>query len=237
MKEVLASEIQVRLRSLGNAEAAAFAARYFKTGPGQYGEGDVFLGIRVPVMRKLAAEYKALGLDPAIELLRSEVHEDRLLALLILVRQAAKADGEGRKRIYDLYLGHTRFVNNWDLVDVSAPTIVGGHLVDRSRQPLDRLAGSRSLWERRIAVIATLHFIRLGDFADTLRIAERLLGDREDLIHKAAGWMLREVGKRDQAVLEGFLGRHCRVMPRTMLRYAIERLPGGEAKGFLRREA
>jgi 3-methyladenine DNA glycosylase AlkD len=231
------SEIQSRLRSLGNPEAAAFAARYFKTGPGQYGEGDVFLGIRVPVMRRLAAEYGALGLDQAIALLRSEVHEDRLLALLILVRQASKADSAGRKRIYDLYLGHTRFVNNWDLVDVSAPTIVGGHLVDKSRRPLDRLVGSRSLWERRIAIVATARFIRLGEFEDTLRISERLLSDREDLIHKATGWMLREVGKRDQALLEAFLGEHCRVMPRTMLRYAIERLPDERRSMFLRGQA
>jgi 3-methyladenine DNA glycosylase AlkD len=237
MTDVLATEIQSRLRTLGNPEAATFAARYFKTGPGQYGEGDVFLGIHVPVMRRLAAEYGALGLDQASELLRSEVHEDRLLALLILVRQALKADGAGREQIYDLYLDHTRFVNNWDLVDVSAPTIVGGYLVNKSRKPLDRLAGSRSLWERRIAIIATGHFIRLGEFEDTLRIAERLLSDREDLIHKATGWMLREVGKRDQALLEAFLGVHGRVMPRTMLRYAIERLPDERRRAFLRGEA
>jgi 3-methyladenine DNA glycosylase AlkD len=218
-------EIQDCLRALGNPEAAAFAARYFKTGPGQYGAGDVFLGLRAPVMHALAKEHKTLALDQAVELLRSAVHEDRLLALLILVRQASKADSSARKEIYDLYMAHTRFINNWDLVDASAPTIVGGHLMDRSRKPLDRLAGSRVLWERRISIIATLHFIRRGDFADTLRIAERLLGDQEDLIHKAAGWMLREVGKRDQPTLERFLRQHVRIMPRTMLRYAIERFP------------
>ena len=136
-----------------------------------------------------------------------------------------------------LYLAHTRFINNWDLVDASAPTIVGGHLAERSRKPLDRLAVSRSIWERRISIIATLHFIRLGDFADTLRIAECLLGDREDLIHKAAGWMLREVGKRDQPILEGFLRQHVRIMPRTMLRYAIERFPEASAKAILRGES
>jgi 3-methyladenine DNA glycosylase AlkD len=229
-------EIQDRLRALGNHEAAAFAARYFRTGTGQYGEGDVFLGLRAPVMRALAKEYQTLALDQVIELLRSAVHEDRLLGLLILVRRASKAERVARKEICDLYLAHTRFINNWDLVDASAPTIVGGHLADKSRKPLDRLAVSKSIWERRISIIATLHFIRQGDFADTLRIAERLLGDREDLIHKAAGWMLREVGKRDQPTLEGFLRQHARIMPRTMLRYAIERFSEESRKAILRGE-
>jgi 3-methyladenine DNA glycosylase AlkD len=229
-------EIQDRLRALSNHEAASFAARYFKTGPGQYGEGDVFLGLRARVMHALAKEYKTLALDQVIELLRSAVHEDRLLALLILVRRASKAQRVARKEIYDLYLAHTRFINNWDLVDASAPTIVGGHLVDKSRKPLDRLAVSRSIWERRISIIATLHFIRQGDFVDTLRITERLLGDQEDLIHKAAGWMLREVGKRDQPTLEGFLRQHIQIMPRTMLRYAIERFPEERRKAILRGE-
>jgi len=229
-------EIQSRLRALGNPEAAAFAARYFKTGPGQYGEGDVFLGLRAAVMHALAKEYKALALDQAIELLRSAIHEDRLLALLILVRRASKADRLAKKEIYDRYLAHTRFINNWDLVDASAPTIVGGHLADKSRKPLDRLAVSKSLWERRISIIATLHFIRQGDCADTLRIAERLLGDQEDLIHKATGWMLREVGKRNQPTLEVFLRQHARIMPRTMFRYAIERFPEESRKAILRGE-
>ncbi len=228
-----ATEIQDRLRALGNPQAAAFAARYFKTGPGQYGEGDVFLGLRAPVMHALAKEYRALPLDQVVELLRSTVHEDRLLALLIMVRQAAKGDAAVRKGIYDLYMAHTRFVNNWDLVDASAPTIVGSHLADRSRKPLDRLAGSKCLWERRISIIATMYFIRRGEFQATLRIAERLLGDREDLIHKAAGWALREVGKRDQPILEAFLDRHARIMPRTMLRYAVERFPEEKRNAYL----
>jgi len=153
---------------------------------------------------------------------------------VILVRQALKADGTARKEIYDLYLSHTRFINGWDLVDASAPTIVGGYLVDRSCKPLDRLAGSKLLWERRISIIATLHFIRMSDFADTLRIAEQLLGDREDLIHKAAGWMLREVGKCDEPTLERFVRRHAARMPRTMLRYTIERFPDEKRKAILR---
>jgi 3-methyladenine DNA glycosylase AlkD len=233
---MLASELQARLRSLSNPEAAAFAARFFKTGPGEYGEGDVFLGLRVPPMRKLAREYRTLPIDQTIVLLQSEVHEDRLVALLILIDQSSKGRLTVRKEIYELYLANTRYVNNWDLVDVSAPTIVGGYLVDRSRKPLDRLARSERLWERRISIVATGHFIRLGDFEDTLRLAERLLCDREDLIHKAAGWMLREVGKRNESVLEEFLRRHGRTMPRTMLRYAIERFPEAKRKAFLRGE-
>jgi 3-methyladenine DNA glycosylase AlkD len=232
-----ALDIKARLRALGNPKAAAFAARYFKTGPGQYGEGDVFLGLRAAVMHALAREYKGLALDQVIRLLQSEVHDDRSLALLILVRQAGKADDAARKRIYDLYMAHTRFINNWDLVDCSAPTIVGGYLFGRSRKPLDRLVRSKSLWERRISIISTLHFIRSADFADTLRLAECLLGDQEDLIHKAAGWMLREVGKRDQGLLEQFLGLYARRMPRTMLRYAIERFPEAQRQAILKGEA
>jgi 3-methyladenine DNA glycosylase AlkD len=226
--------IQDRLRALGNPSAAAFAARYFKTGPGEYGEGDVFLGIRVPVLRKAAAEYCALPLPGADALLRSPVHEDRLLALLVLTYKFRRADALSRRRIYDLYLRRTKHINNWDLVDVSAPEIIGGYLVDRDRAPLDVLASSARLWERRISIVATAWFINRGEFADTLRIAERLLTDPEDLIHKASGWMLREVGKRDERVLEGFLDRHASVMPRTMLRYAIERLPEVQRQAYLK---
>jgi 3-methyladenine DNA glycosylase AlkD len=229
-----ASGIQARLRTLGNPEAAAFAARYFKTGPGEYGEGDIFLGLRAKVMHALAKEYQTLVHDEVLVLLRSEVHEDRLLALLILVRQTLKGDDVLKKRIYRLYLDHTRSVNNWDLVDCSAREIVGRYLADKSRKPLDRLAASKMIWERRISIIATGYFIRQDDFADTLRIAERLLGDRADLIHKATGWMLREVGKRNEPLLEEFLRRHVRVMPRTMLRYAIERFPVEKRRAFLK---
>jgi 3-methyladenine DNA glycosylase AlkD len=218
-------EIQTRLRSLGNAETAASAARYFKTAPGQYGEGDVFLGIRATVMHSLAKEYQAIPLGVARSLLRSKIHEDRLLALLILVRQFQKGGQTTRQRVYSNYLANTRYINNWDLVDCSARDIVGGYLADRDRSPLDELARSASLWERRIGIIATAHFIRSDEFDDTLRIAETLMADREDLIHKAVGWMLREVGKRDQKTLESFLQRHHRTMPRTMLRYSIERFP------------
>ena len=220
-----ALDVQKRLRSLGDPQAAKASARYFKTGSGQYGEGDVFLGLRASVMHGLAKEYHALPIDELTVLLRSPIHEDRLLALLILVRRVARADKATKKQVYKLYLAHTRYINNWDLVDASAREIVGGYLADKSRKPLDRLAGSKSLWERRISIIATHHFIRQDDFADTIRIAERLLTDREDLIHKAVGWMLREVGKRHEPTLQMFLRRHGKTMPRTALRYAIERFP------------
>ena len=176
-------------------------------------------------MHRLSKEYHSLPFRDLRVLLRSPVHEDRSLALLILVRQANKGDGAAKQKIYELYLAHTRYINNWDLVDASAREIVGGYLHDKTREPLVQLARSASLWERRISIVATHYFIRQGEFADTLRIAKLLLGDNEDLIHKAVGWMLREVGKRDQPVLEKFLRRHGKVMPRTTLRYAIERFP------------
>jgi 3-methyladenine DNA glycosylase AlkD len=230
-----ARDAQARLRDLGSPEAAALAARYFKTGPGEYGEGDVFLGVRVPVLRKLAGEFRALPEGETVALLRSEVHEDRLLALLLFVQIASKGDPPTMRRIYDLYLANTRFVNNWDLVDASAREVVGGYLHDKDRSPLYRLAQSGSLWERRIAIVATHFFIARHDHTDTLGIAERLLDDPHDLIHKAAGWMLREVGKRDQATLETCLKTHHRAMPRVMLRYAIERFPEGLRREYLGR--
>ncbi len=229
-------DVQTRLRGLANPADAAFLAGYFKTGQGQYGQGDLFIGIRVPEIRKIAKEFKDLPLRQVERLLHSKIHEDRLAALIILVSQADKADIATRKTIYDLYLANSIFVNNWDLVDVSAPALVGAYLTDKSRRPLYRLARSERLWDRRISILATAHFIRLGEFADTLKIAEMLLGDREDLMHKAVGWMLREVGKRDAALLEEFLGQHRRIMPRTMLRYAIERFPEAKRKMFLRRD-
>lgn len=224
---------QQRLRSLADPAVAAVSARFFKTGPGEYGEGDVFIGIKSPTLKGVAKEFMGLPLSEVECLLHSEVHEDRTLALVILVGQFTKADDATRKPLYDRYLANTQHINNWDLVDISAPQIVGGYLESRSRKPLDRLAKSASLWERRISIVATHRFIRQGDFADTLRIAEKLLRDREDLIHKAVGWMLREVGKREVAVLEEFLAKHSRVMPRTMLRYAIERFPEKKRKAYL----
>lgn len=206
---------------------------FFKTGPGEYGEGDVFLGVMVPQSRRVAREFAELADGELVKLLASGVHEERLTALLIMVRRFEKGNEQVRRHVYGLYCRHLRHVNNWDLVDLSAPNIVGVHLLDRKRAVLDRLARSPSLWRRRVAVLATAAFIRRGEFVDILRIAERLLQDPEDLIHKAVGWMLREVGKRDVETLEKFLRVHCRRMPRTMLRYAIERLPEARRREYL----
>lgn len=224
------------LERLADPETAAFLQRFFKTGPGEYAEGDRFLGIRVPVLRKLAAKYQSLDLSACSALLRSPWHEARLLALLILVRAYNRADEPKRNEIYCLYLDHASHVNNWDLVDSSAEHIVGRHLRDRDRSVLYELARSSSVWKRRIAIMATFHYVKAGSFDETLRIADMLLTDPHDLIHKAVGWMLREVGKRDRAVAEAFLRPRYRRMPRTMLRYAIERYPEALRLKYLRGE-
>lgn len=228
-----AKEARTKLNALASPEVAASSARFFKTGPGQYGEGDTFIGVRVPDLRKLARECRALPLNEIELLLHSPIHEERLFALLVLVLSVGKCDDDHRKAVYDLYLGNTQYVNNWDLVDSSAPAIVGGYLRDKPRSPLVRLAKSASLWERRIAIIATQHFMRLDEFDDTLTISHLLLGDKEDLIHKAAGWMLREVGERDEAALVAFLDEHAAAMPRTMLRYAIEKFTPEKRRAYL----
>jgi 3-methyladenine DNA glycosylase AlkD len=229
------ADLRKQLRACANPEDARNLAWFFKTGPGEYAEGDRFLGIRVPVLRKMARAYDGLGLADTQELLHSAYHEERLLALLMLVRCYQRGDDTVRRRIFHLYLGGTKWVNNWDLVDLTAPHIVGAWLLRRSRHGLERLARSGNLWERRIAVLATLAFIREGQFQDTLRLCRRLLKDEHDLMHKACGWMLREVGKRNQAVLEAFLKARSPQMPRTMLRYAIERLPEARRAAWLER--
>jgi 3-methyladenine DNA glycosylase AlkD len=229
-----AAQIEARLREIGDPEHARFVAGYFRTGPGEYGEGDRFLGIRIPALRALVREYRGVSIDAMAGLLRSEWHEARLFALLMLVDAYKRADAETREAIYRLYLANTAYVNNWDLVDSSAPYIVGAHLEGRDRSVLDELARSQVLWERRIAILATQHFIRQNDFGTTLRMAEMLVDDGHDLIHKAVGWMLREIGNRDQAAEEAFLIRHQRTMPRTMLRYAIEKFPPDLRQRYLR---
>lgn len=210
------------MRRAGSPAKAAHSLRFFKTGPGQYGEGDRFLGLTVPEVRSFLPACRMLTLDQVVEILRSPWHEERLLALLELVRRFPKE----QERVYELYLVHiAHYVNNWDLVDSSAPGIVGKFLVKQSeRSILYRLARSMNLWERRVAVIATLYFIRAGQFQDTLELCQAMLEDRQDLMHKACGWMLREVGKRDESVLRGFLDRLAPQLPRTMLRYSLERL-------------
>ena len=226
-------QIVNKLRELGDSDIAAHSQRFFKTGPGEYGEGDRFLGIRVPVIRKCVREYREISLEDAIELLQNPFHEARLFAVLILVAKysAAKKNAE-REAIYRTYLKHTEFINNWDLVDSSAEHIVGVHLFSKDRRPIYRLVRSGGLWERRIGVMSTFHFVKREDFSDTLAIAELLLGDSEDLIHKAVGWMLREVGNRDRKAEEKFLAKHYKQMPRTMLRYAIEKLPETERLAY-----
>jgi 3-methyladenine DNA glycosylase AlkD len=229
-----AADIEARLRAEGNLQLAQGLSRFFKTGPGEYGEGDQFIGLKVPAVRQLVREYRQLPVDEVKRLLASPIHEARLLALLLLVQSFQKGDTRTCQSIYRLYLKNTCFINNWDLVDASAEHIVGGYLFDRTDAPLRRLAKSKVLWERRIAVVATFHFIRRNRFDTTLTLCEILLADPHDLIHKATGWMLREVGKRDQDCLEGFLRQHCRIMPRTMLRYAIERFPQAKRLRYLK---
>jgi len=222
-----------RLKELADPVTAKQQARYFKTGPGEYGEGDVFIGVRVPALRSLARQLSGLSVSEMVELLQSDIHEQRLLALLLLVQRYRCGSEAEQKKIFTAYLSNTRYINNWDLVDVSAEKIVGAWLYERDRSVLDKLAASRDLWRRRISIMATLYFIRQGEFRPTLKLARVLLGDQHDLIHKAVGWMLREVGNRDQEVAEVFLRRHYRVMPRTMLRYAIEKFPPALRKKYL----
>jgi 3-methyladenine DNA glycosylase AlkD len=229
-----AQMIKQRLRRFATKEKAAVLQRFFKTGPGQYGEGDKFLGVMVPNIRLVVKEYGDAPLPEVKKLICSAWHEERVLALLILVDQFERGDDALRKKIYQIYLKNTRYINNWDLVDLSAPKIVGPYLDGDSRALLYRLVRSKNLWERRIAILATFPYIRKSDFADALSLSEKLLSDDEDLMHKAVGWMLREVGKKNTAVLEGFLKKHHRKMPRTALRYAIERFPEAKRKKYLK---
>jgi 3-methyladenine DNA glycosylase AlkD len=229
-----AQDVRRRLRKLGTEERAEVSQRFFKTGPGEYGEGDVFLGVTVPDLRRIAKEFQDLDSREITSLFRSRIHEERGMALLILVRQYQRGDRQGQERIYKLYMKHLRFVNNWDLVDGSAEHVVGAYLREKSKKPLYDLARSKTLWERRVSIMATFHYIKRNEFSETLKISEMLLSDEEDLIHKAVGWMLREIGKRDLAVEEKFLKKHYKGMPRTMLRYAIERFPEPKRQRYLK---
>jgi 3-methyladenine DNA glycosylase AlkD len=233
-----AAAISRKLRKHADPSSVEILQRFFKTGPGQYGEGDRFIGVKVPGVRAVCRECRGAPLEAIETLLRSSIHEERTLALLMLVDAFKRGDEGERRRIYELYLANTKFINNWDLVDCSAAQIVGGWLHGRSKAPLTRLAKSRSLWERRIAIIATFDGIRRGEFDETFRIADLLLLDEDehDLIHKAVGWMLREVGKRDGAAERAFLATRYKKMPRTMLRYAIERFPEKERRKYLNGE-
>ena len=228
------SDIKNEMRKLANKKIAEHSQRFFKTGKGQYGEGDIFLGIRVPVLRKIAKKFRRISLAEVSKLLESKFHEERLLSILMLVNLFKSGDEDDQELIYELYLDKTKFINNWDIVDISAGNIVGAFLFEKDKAPLYRLVFSENLWERRIAIVATFYFIRNDEFDDTLKIAEILFTDKEDLIHKAVGWMLREVGKRVIEIEEEFLEEHYLKMPRTMLRYAIERFPETRRKMYLK---
>ena len=223
------------LERMQDPAQAQVLRRFFKTGPGEYGEGDLFWGVKVPQVRAVLARVPEVPLGVAGELLESAYHEARFLGVLALVREYGRAGAAGRREVFDFYLAHTGRINNWDLVDVSAPGIVGRHLpLGGGRRVLGRLVRSESMWERRIAMVSTLDHIRRGDCRNTVWLAEELLGDPEDLMHKAAGWMLREAGKREERVLEAFLERHAGVMARTMLRYAIERLAAPRRRAWMK---
>jgi len=225
--------LQNDLQKLADWQKAKLLARYFKTGKGEYGEGDVFLGITVPEQRKIAIKYKTLDLREIQQLLNSKIHEERLVALLILVEQYKKANDLIKKKIFDFYLKNTKKINNWDLVDLSAHIILGNYLLYRDRSVVYRLAESKNLWERRIAVLTTFRFIKYNQFEDALKIGQILLKDKHGLIQKAVGWMLREIGKQDQKVEEEFLKKNYKIMPRTMLRYAIEKFAESKRKFYL----
>lgn len=231
-----AVELRKALKKEANPSQAKILSRFFKTGKGEYGEGDEFLGIKVPVSRKIAKQFKDLSLEDIKELLYSPIHEERLISLFILAEQFRKTDDKKKKIIYDFYLKNTKQINNWDLVDLSAEKVIGEYLFDKDKQILFKLAKSKNLWERRIAIMSTFRFIKNGEFDTTLGISKMLLPDEHDLIHKAVGWMLREIGKRNLSTEEDFLKKHYKKMPRTMLRYAIEKFPEKKRQAYLKGE-
>ena len=230
---MVVQKLRTVLLELADPDIAEHSQRFFKTGKGEYGEGDRFLGIRVPVLRNVVKQHQAIELQDIQKLLRSDFHEERLCALLLLVQKFSKGSTKEKASIYKFYLKNTRYINNWDLVDSSAYQIVGVYLADKEHYILYDLAESNDLWQRRIAIMATFHFIRNNRFDTTLNLAKILLADQEDLIHKAVGWMLREIGKRDIGTAKAFLRTHYKRMPRTMLRYAIEKFPEEERKRYL----
>lgn len=217
--------ILTELKALGSKEKREMLPRFFKTGKGEYGEGDKFLGVTVPLTRSVAKKHKDMPLQDVAQLITSEWHEVRLCALCILTLKFKKANEAQRKEIFNFYLSHTEYINNWDLVDLSTYNIVGTYLLDKPREILYRLAESSSLWENRIAIVSTYAFIRQGDLEDTYNLAVKMMQHPHDLMHKAIGWMLREAGKRDEQRLQRFVMQHRKQMPRTMLRYAIEKFP------------
>ena len=228
------SEIRKAISKQKNPAQALVLQRFFKTGKGEYGEGDIFYGIKVPEQRIISKQFNDLSLTDLKELINSKVHEERLIAAFILVNQYRRGDEKKKKIIFDFYLKNRKGINNWDLVDLSAPKIVGAYLIDKEKDLLYKFARSKDLWEKRISIISTQAFIREHFFEDALNISEILLNDKHDLIHKAVGWMLREVGNRDLEAEEEFLKTHYKIMPRTMLRYAIEKFPEQKRKAYLK---
>ncbi|MCE9596697.1 MAG: DNA alkylation repair protein [Spirochaetia bacterium] len=229
-----AATLRAELASIAKPEDAVILARFFKTGKGQYGYGDRFIGVKVPPLHKIAKRERGLALSETVKLLRSKIHEERLLALFILTEKFPREDEAGRKKIFDIYIKYKKHINNWDLIDLSAETVVGGYLMDRDRGLLSTLAKSKSLWDRRIAMLSCFEFIRAKDFKTAFEIADILLLDSEDLIQKAVGWMIREIGNRDIKAEEKFLKARYKKMPRTMLRYAIEKFPGKKRQAYLK---
>lgn len=227
-------ELRQTIKKSANPAQAKILSRFFKTGKGEYGEGDEFLGIKVPISRSIAKQFKDLALTEIQELLNSPIHEERLIALFILIEHFKKADEHTKKIIFNFYLRNTKRVNNWDLVDISAERIIGVYLLDKDKSMLFKLARSKKLWERRIAIMSTFHFIKNGNYETTLAIVDMLLKDEHDLIHKAVGWMLREIGNRNLKVEETYLEKHYKIMPRTMLRYAIEKFPEKIRQAYLK---
>jgi 3-methyladenine DNA glycosylase AlkD len=227
-------QLQQTVKEHSNKELGIFLQRFFKTGKGEYGEGDIFAGLKVPVSRKIANQFKDLAFPDLQKIIKSKIHEERLIALFILVAKFKKAGDKEREKIFNFYLKNMRYVNNWDLVDLSAEKIIGAYLIDKSTNLLFELAKSGNIWERRIAIMSTFHFIKAHQFAATLKISEMLLKDKHDLIHKASGWMLREIGKRDIQTEEIFLQKFYKTMPRTMLRYAIEKFPEKKRLDYLK---
>ena len=227
------ARLKKELKELSDPKQAKIFQRFFKTGKGEYGEGDIFLGVSVPMQRKTAVKFKQLPIKDLQALLNSAIHEHRMTSLLILIKQYEKTDQQGKKIIFDFYLKNTRNINNWDLVDISAPKIIGDYLLDKPRDILYRLCKSKNLWEKRIAILSTMTFIKNNEFEDALKISEAFLCDEQDLIHKAVGWILREVGKRNRKIEEKFLKKHYSRMPRTMLRYSIEKFDEKKRKFYL----
>lgn len=226
------TELKKTVKKYSNPEKANILQRFFKTGKGEYAEGDIFAGLTVPTSRKIARQFKSLSYNDLSKLIKSKIHEERLIALFIIVSKMKKANEKEKEKIYKFYVKNLKYVNNWDLVDLSSEKIIGEYLLDKDKKLLFELAKG-DLWERRIGVMSTFNFIKKNDYKTTLRLCKLLIKDREDLIHKATGWMLREIGNRDLKIEENFLKQHYKKMPRTMLRYAIEKFPEKKRQAYL----